>query len=80
MHNPTKEHMQAARRILCYLKTTPEKGLLFKSGGNLAITGYTNDDYADSLVDRRSTTGDCVFLGGNLESWKSKKQSKVARS
>ncbi|KAI3445697.1 hypothetical protein Pfo_002362 [Paulownia fortunei] len=32
------------------------------------------------MVDRRSTTGCCTFLGGNLVTWRSKKQSMVARS
>ena len=31
-------------------------------------------------MDKRSTTGYCTFLGGNLVTWKSKKQSVVARS
>jgi len=40
---------------------------------------YTDADYARSIVDRRSTTGYCMFLGGNLVTWRSKKQNVVAR-
>ena len=41
---------------------------------------YTDVDYASLLVDRRSTSGYCMFLGGNLVTWRSKKQNVVARS
>jgi len=41
---------------------------------------YTDVDDARSIVDRRSTTGYCKFLGGNLVTWRSKKQNVVARS
>ncbi|RDX90002.1 Copia protein, partial [Mucuna pruriens] len=33
-----------------------------------------------SPIDRRSTTGFCISIGGNVVSWKSKKQNTVARS
>ncbi|MFV0960694.1 Ty1/Copia family ribonuclease HI, partial [Klebsiella pneumoniae] len=35
---------------------------------------------AGDVNDRKSTTGFCIFLGGNLISWRSKKQGVVARS
>lgn len=61
-------------------RTNPGRGLLFKKGKELDIKGFTDADYAGSINDRRSTTGYCVFLGENLVSWRSKKQSIVARS
>ncbi|CAL2268732.1 unnamed protein product [Prunus armeniaca] len=47
---------------------------------NFAIEAYTDADWAGSVSDRRSTTGYCMFVGGNLVTWRSKKQSVVARS
>ncbi|KAM1294821.1 hypothetical protein ACFX1Q_015623 [Malus domestica] len=44
------------------------------------ILGYTDVDWAGNSLHRKSTTGFCIFVGGNLVSWKSKKQSVIARS
>ncbi|RDX73807.1 putative mitochondrial protein, partial [Mucuna pruriens] len=43
----------------------------------LSMEIYTDADYAGSVVDRRSTLGYCMFLGGNLVTWRSKKQNVV---
>jgi hypothetical protein len=80
MHDPRVRHMKAVNRILQYLKATPGRGILFKRGGSLTMEAYTDADYAGSLSDRRSTIGYCTFLCGNLVTWRSKKQSVVARS
>jgi hypothetical protein len=80
MHDPRSGHMEAVHRILRYLKGTPGKGLMFKSNRHLDVDGYSDADWANCLDDRRSTSGYCVFVGGNLVSWRSKKQSVVSRS
>ena len=80
MHDPRSGHLDAVYRILIYLKSSPWKGLMFKSHGHLNVEGYCDADWASCLDDRRSTSGYCVFVGGNLVSWRSKKQSVVSRS
>ena len=80
MHDPKTIHLEAVNRILRYLKGCPGTGLLYTKQGNLQVECYTDADWAGSLDDRRSTSGYCTFVGGNLVSWRSKKQSVVARS
>jgi len=41
---------------------------------------YTNADHAGLTLDRISTSRYCMFLGGNLITWRSKKQNVVALS
>ncbi|KZV29502.1 Cysteine-rich RLK (receptor-like protein kinase) 8 [Dorcoceras hygrometricum] len=80
MHSPYEEHLEAVYKILRYLKNTTGKGLLFKKSSQRNIEGFTDADWAGSIIDRRSTSGYCIFLWGNLVTWRSKKQSVVARS
>ncbi|KAL5564490.1 hypothetical protein UlMin_027654 [Ulmus minor] len=47
---------------------------------HLKVEGYTDADWAGSADNRRSTSGYFTFVGGNLVTWRSKKQPVVARS
>ncbi|WJZ96753.1 hypothetical protein VitviT2T_015406 [Vitis vinifera] len=81
MHNPGEQHMNAVMRILRYLKNAPRKGILFsKNVNHQSIEVYTDADWAGAVDDRRSTSGYFTFVGGNLVTWKSKKQNVVACS
>jgi hypothetical protein len=80
MHDPRETHLEAVYRILRYLKGSPGKGLLFKKNEKREIEIFTDADWAGATDDRRSTTGYCTFVWGNLVTWRSKKQNVVARS
>ena len=80
MHRPQTYHMEAVLRICRYLKGTTGHGVLFSKSDNLDIHGYTDADWAGNPNDRRSTVGYFIFVGGNLVTWRSKKQKVVALS
>ena len=80
MHSRRISHLQAAHRVLSYLKGTTGLGLHFKRSSMICLDAYTDYDFAGSLSDSRSTSGYCIFLPGNLVIWRSKKQDVVARS
>ena len=59
-------HMEAALRIVQYLKAHPSRGLFCGVHGHLCIEAFIGSNWARSPSDRRSTTRFCTFLGGNL--------------
>ena len=66
--------MDAAIRIIRYLKSSPGKGLMVSKNNHLKVEGYTDADWAGNISDRKSTSGYFMFVGGNLVTWRSKKQ------
>ncbi|KAJ1704569.1 hypothetical protein LUZ63_004348 [Rhynchospora breviuscula] len=79
MCQPTETHWQLVKRILRYLKGTLSHGMLIRPS-SLTVNAYCDADWAGCPDDRRSTTGFAVYMGENLISWSSKKQSTVSRS
>ncbi|XP_076899988.1 protein ARABIDILLO 2-like [Bidens hawaiensis] len=91
MAAPHTSHWDAALRVLRYLKTSPGLSILYSDQGHYQvgafteegdgrISGFSDADWAGCPISRRYTTGYCVFVEGNLVSWKSKKQQTVSRS
>jgi hypothetical protein len=71
---------KATKRILRYLKHTPNVGLWYPKGSQFELIGYSDSYYVGCKVDRKSTSGTCQLLGRSLVSWSSKKQNSVALS
>nr|KYP51921.1 Retrovirus-related Pol polyprotein from transposon TNT 1-94 [Cajanus cajan] len=83
MNKPQVPHMQAAKRILRYVKGTLDYGILFPNDESNSIDevcGYTDFDSCGDQDERRSTTGYVFMLGKAPFSWCSKKESIVALS
>ncbi|XP_028948069.1 uncharacterized mitochondrial protein AtMg00810-like [Malus domestica] len=80
MHALSMDDMKIVHRVLRYLKGSIGKGILMRNNNHTHISGYIDADWAGNALDRKSITGFCTFVGGNLVTWKSKKQSVVARS
>jgi hypothetical protein len=73
-------HMMAVKRILRYLRQTPNLDLWYLKGAQFILIGYSDSDYVGCKIDRKSTSGTCQLLGRSLVSWSSKKQNSIALS
>uniref|UniRef100_A0A803LQS3 Reverse transcriptase Ty1/copia-type domain-containing protein n=1 Tax=Chenopodium quinoa TaxID=63459 RepID=A0A803LQS3_CHEQI len=80
MHLPQVQHMTAIMRILRYLKGTSSTGIYFDKNDHLDLIAYTDADWAGDRDGRKSTSGYFTLVGGNLVTWRSKKQKVVALS
>ena len=80
MQNPTSAHMAALEHLLKCISGTSGQGILLRGIDSLQLTAYSDSDWASCPMSRRSVTGYVVLLNNSPISWKSKKQSTVARS
>ena len=77
---PRSTHYAAVLCILRYLKGTIFHGIFYSAQSPLVLREFSYADWAGDPTDRKSTTSYCFFLGSSLISWRSKKQTHVARS
>jgi hypothetical protein len=80
LHSPTNLRLEVVKRILQYVQGMFKIGLKFHQSSSLRPSTFSNADWAGCPDDRRSTEGFAIYLGANLVSWSSRKQSTVSRS
>ena len=68
MSRPGKQHWEAIKWILRYLKSLSNTCLCFTSA-SLKLQGYVDADFASNIDGRKSTTGFVFTLGGTAMSW-----------
>ncbi|XP_071729075.1 uncharacterized mitochondrial protein AtMg00810-like [Rutidosis leptorrhynchoides] len=80
MHDPWEPHFAALKLVLCYLRGSVNNGLQLYASSTTKLIYYSDAAWGGCPDTRRSTFGYCVFLGDNLLSWSSKRQSTISRS
>ena len=80
MQNPRNLHLDCAKRILWYVSTRMDYGIMYKSNTTIRLEGYTDADWEGYKANRRSTSGFVFSLGSGVISWSSKKQPIVTLS
>ena len=79
MNPPTTSHLEAAKRVLHYVRGTLHFGIHL-APGPLTFSAFSDADWARDPTDRKSTTGMLVFFGSSPIFWSSKKQPTVSCS
>ena len=79
LSNPGREHWNAVKWIMRYLRGTSRLRLSFGNGKPLLV-GYTDADMAGEVDTRKSTSGYLITFSGGAVSWQSKLQKCVALS
>lgn len=80
MEKPRQPYLEAAHKVLKYIKQAPGQGIFLPSMGSLQLQAFCDADWARCRDTRRSITGYCVLLGQAPISWKTKKQTTISRS
>lgn len=81
IEKPTMLHYNALKRVLRYVKGTPDYGIVYSRGTrNYLLNGYSDFDHAGSIDDKKSPSGIVFYLNENLVTWVSQKQICVALS
>jgi hypothetical protein len=79
LSDPGREHWNAVKWIMRYLRGTSKLCLSFGSGKPMLV-GYTDSDMAGDVDTRKSTSGYLITFSGGAVSWQSRLQKCIALS
>jgi hypothetical protein len=74
METSTMTHVKALKWILRYIKGTIDFGLFYSYSTSFDLVGYSDNDWAGDIDDRKSTTSFFFYMEDTVFTWNSKKQ------
>ncbi|MBW0502783.1 hypothetical protein O181_042498 [Austropuccinia psidii MF-1] len=80
LEKPVIKHWKAFNHVLKYLKVTQETGLHYFRSNKKGFKAFSDADWGNSRISRRSVTQYLACLHNNLVIWKTKKQPSVSIS
>ncbi|KAG8493191.1 hypothetical protein CXB51_010608 [Gossypium anomalum] len=80
MHCCNVKHLQAAKRVLRYIKGTLSFEMKFTKVKSMKLLGYADSDWTRLIDDKKSTSSYLFTIGSAIFCWSSKKQNVVAQS
>ena len=80
-NKPMKIHWEHVKKIITYLRSTANKGIMLNNDpNNSVITAYCDASHGDPNIERKSTTGFMFFFCGAPFYWASRRQKVVSVS
>jgi hypothetical protein len=77
---PSQAHWTSAQRILRYLKSTQDMGIIYHKDKPTNPEAWSDASFQRCMDTRRSTTGLVILMAGGPVSWRSHRQKTVAQS
>ena len=77
---PGKIHLETAKRVLRFAKSTINTTLIYRAGGERKVVVMADADFARDPLESISVSGVASFVGENLVGWSSFKQNRVAQA
>ena len=78
-HSPNNDHWAALARLMKYLRGTMNYGIWY-SGLPAVFEGYSDANWISDSYEIKSTSGYVFTIGGGAVTWKSSKQTIIAKS
>lgn len=80
METPKQSYLQAAKRVLRFVKGSFIVGILYNREDKVDLLGFSDSDWAGDVEERKSTVGFFFQLGSGDFFWSSKKQQAITLS